>query len=179
MYINIETKAYPVSQQEIRQAYPNTSFAEPFQAPEAYAWVFDAPAPAYDPVTQRVREIAPADTIKGHWEQQWEVIALDAETIASNQANALEQTKIAYTAALDNHYLETAKAKGYDTQYTCALRAGYPGPFHDECLAFATWMDNCNIYAYSLMSEVVTGVKPLPSLVEFIAGLPELTWPGA
>ena len=195
-YINVTTSAYPLSEREIREAHPNTSFADPFQAPGGYAWVFPAPAPTYDHITQFVREIAPADTIKGHWEQQWEVLprfqdftdeagvvhTAEEQAAAAIQANQLEllaQAKASYTAALDAHFLETAKAKGYDSQYTCALRAGYPGPFHDEGVAFATWMDNCNIAAYTLMNEVLAGQKPMPSLVDFIAGLPVLIWPGA
>ena len=73
-----------MSERDIREAHPNTSFADPFKAPDDYAWVFPAPAPTYDPITQVVREIAPHDTIKGHWEQQWEVVALDADTVAAN-----------------------------------------------------------------------------------------------
>lgn len=99
MYIKIESGAYPLSERDIREAHPNTSFAEPFQAPDGYAWVFPAPAQTYDPITQVVREIAPADTIKGHWEQQWEVIDLDAETVAANQAAAAVQAREAAKAA--------------------------------------------------------------------------------
>jgi len=95
MYIQIETKQYPLSERDIREANPNTSFAEPFQPPDDYAWVFPAPQPTYDPITHAVREIAPADTIKGHWEQQWEVVALDADTVAANQANSVAAERAA------------------------------------------------------------------------------------
>ena len=178
-YINTTTNQYPVSERDIRDAFPNTSFSEPFSAPEGYAWVFPAPQPTFNPITQTVREIAPVLTVKGTWEQQWEVVDLPAEVAAVNQAAALEQTKVSYTAALDAHYLEAAKSHGYDTQYTCALRAGYPGPFHNEGVAFATWMDNCNVYAYGVMSQVMTGAIQLPTMTEFIDGLPPLVWPTA
>lgn len=50
--------------------------------------VFDTPRPAYDLITQSVREIAQELTQLGHWEQRWEVVSLDAETVAANQASA-------------------------------------------------------------------------------------------
>lgn len=74
MYINTATLQYPLSERDIREALPNTSFANPFVAPDDYAWVFPAPAPDYNPVIQSAREIAPVLTVKGTWEQQWEVV---------------------------------------------------------------------------------------------------------
>lgn len=73
LYIHKVTLAYPVTEQDIRNAYPNTSFPQPFQAPDEYAWVFPAPAPTVTNL-QIAREIAPALTDKGHYEQQWEVV---------------------------------------------------------------------------------------------------------
>lgn len=134
--------------------------------------------PTFDPITQSVNEVDPA-LADGKWTQQWVVSDLAPETISANQAAALEQAKKSYEAALDAHFLAAAKAKGYDTQYTCALRAGYPGPFHDEGVAFATWMDNCNVAAFTLMSQVLAGAVPMPSMEDFLAGLPVLTWPQA
>lgn len=84
-YINTNTKAYPVSERDIRAMNPNTSFATPFLAPEEYALVFAAPAPDHDPIKEMVREIAPVLTEKGHYEQQWEVVVLDSEQVKANQ----------------------------------------------------------------------------------------------
>lgn len=83
-YLHLETLTQ-CTEREIREAHPNTSFAEPFQAPGGYAWVFPAPSPTHDPITHTVREIAPVETIKGHWEQQWETVALSPEQVAANQ----------------------------------------------------------------------------------------------
>ena len=85
-YINTDTLQHPVSEQDIRALFPNVSFPEPFEPPANFQLVFPAPQPEYDPITQSVREGQPGLTIKGHWEQQWEIVALDAETIAANQA---------------------------------------------------------------------------------------------
>jgi len=87
-YINTTTGEYPVTEATIRAASPNTSFPAPFVAPQGYAQVFPAPQPAYNPVTHGVREIAPALTDKGHYEQRWEVFALDQQQADANTAAA-------------------------------------------------------------------------------------------
>ena len=83
-YINEQTKAYPVSERDIRAAHPNTSFPVPFKAPDNYAWVFPTPQPTYEPITHGVREIAPALSSKGEYEQQWEVYELDPAQVDEN-----------------------------------------------------------------------------------------------
>lgn len=85
-YINTETQEYPVTERAIRLLNPNVSFPTPFVAPEPYQLVFGTPAPTIDSVAQAARETAPVKTAKGHWEQQWEVVDLDAEVVAANQA---------------------------------------------------------------------------------------------
>ena len=102
-YINTTTGEYPVSEAQIRTYYPNTSFPTPFQAPEEYALVFASPHPTHAPVTEVVRELAPALTDKGHWEQHWEVVprfesaqeadAAVAEDVAAKRAAAWERIK--------------------------------------------------------------------------------------
>ena len=73
-YINTTTKQYPISEADIRAAFPNTSFTVPFKAPDEYEVVFITPQPTVDnPVLQFVREVAPELTNKGVWEQRWEV----------------------------------------------------------------------------------------------------------
>lgn len=74
-YINTSTLQYPVSERDIRNAFPNTSFSNPFKAPEEYQVVFPIPQTVFNPVVQTVREIAPVLTDKGTYEQQWEVIS--------------------------------------------------------------------------------------------------------
>jgi hypothetical protein len=86
MYINTTDSTYPHSEADIRRAFPNTSFANPFMPPDEYKVVFPAPAPAVNPITHTYRETAPVLTVKGHYEQAYEVIALDAERVAANQA---------------------------------------------------------------------------------------------
>lgn len=83
-YLHKPTGQYPLTERDIRAAYPNTSFPTPFKAPDDYAWVFPAPQPAFDPITQSVREIAPTLSSKGKYEQQWEVYELDPAQVDEN-----------------------------------------------------------------------------------------------
>lgn len=85
-------------------------------------------------------------------------------------------TQAEYIAAAEAHYDAVAKAKHYDDRYTCALRAGYAGPFQTEGQAFATWMDECNALGYRIMGEVLAGTRPQPTIGEFLAMLPGAPW---
>lgn len=97
--------------------------------------------------------------------------------IVINETRAGALTIDQYTAALESHYDAKARERRYDNRLTCALRAGYQGPFQDEGQAFAIWMDTCNAYAYGVMAEVQSGTRPMPSAAGLIAELPDLIWP--
>ena len=79
-FINTLSGSYPVTESQIRADFPNTSFSVPFIAPAPYKVVFPAPA-VYDPLTQKAVEDAPVLTVKGHWEQVWNIIDLDQAEI--------------------------------------------------------------------------------------------------
>lgn len=82
-----------------------------------------------------------------------------------------------YQKAHDAHLDAAARSRRYDSIHTAALRAGYPGPFHDEGLAFANWMDQCNAIGYQIMAEIESGQRVVPTIDEYIAMLPELVLP--
>lgn len=99
MYINTETKVVH-TEQEIRQAYPNTSFTYPFVPPDIYKPVFPIPQPQYDPITQAVYQITPELTSSGHWEQRWEVRSRFTEYVADGvTVTAAEQEAAAQAIA--------------------------------------------------------------------------------
>ena len=83
-----------------------------------------------------------------------------------------------FERALDAHLDAKAQERRYTDRFTCALRAGYPGPFQAEGAAFASWMDACNAYAYQLLVQVQAGTRPPPaSVAAFVEELPDLVWP--
>lgn len=92
VYINTQTLAYPVTQQQIQQDNPNTSFPTPFVAPAPYAPVLQSPQPSYNQITQFVQEQTPEETA-GQWYQVWVVVDLDPEQIAYNEEQAKAANK--------------------------------------------------------------------------------------
>ena len=90
----------------------------------------------------------------------------------------LEEQIVAFDAALAAHLDATARERRYDNRITCALRAGCPGPFQAEGIAFASWMDQCNALAYQLLAEVVAGTRPMPDSPQALIDLmPAMEWP--
>lgn len=88
-----------------------------------------------------------------------------------------DQVVAAYIATLEAHYDSVAQQRRYDNRLTCALRAGYPGPFQAEGAAFGSWMDRCNAYAYAQLDAVLAGTRAKPTEAALIAELPPMVWP--
>lgn len=91
-------------------------------------------------------------------------------------AETTEQIIARYEAALDSKLDSVARMYRYDNRFTFALRAAYAGPWHDEAVTFATWMDTCNAQAYTLLQNVIAGNEEIPTIEVFIAGLPEFVY---
>ena len=179
MYINTTTSQYPVSEAEIRAAYPNTSFATPFQPPEDYAVVFPAPQPAFDPITQGVREIAPELTNKGWYEQRWETYALDAATIAANQAAADKALYDGIVAATQQRLDTFAQGRGYDSILSaCTYASSSVVKFATEGQYCVDARDATWEALLTMLAEVQAGTRPRPSgYADIEAELPPLVWP--
>jgi len=105
-------------------------------------------------------------------------VAITDEEATAISAPTAAEIVASLTAALESHYDSVAQAKRYDNRLTCALRAGYAGPFRAEGQAFAVWMDNCNAYAYQVMADCLAGTRAIPTGKELIAELPVFSWPG-
>ena len=109
------------------------------------------------------------------------------DTVAGDDAYVAEwveqapppPTLAAFEKALTDHLDKTAQARRYDNRITCAVRAGFAGPFQAEGTAFALWMDECNALAYQWLTEVEAGTRPpFATTDEMIAALPPMVWPG-
>ena len=86
------------------------------------------------------------------------------------------ETLAKYDSELMNFFDRKAKEKNYDNRITCSLRAGYPGPFQAEGLAFAQWMDQCNAYCYEVIQDIQEGTRVIPTFEELSSEFPELVW---
>ena len=128
--------------------------------------------PEHDSELQDVLENG-VEYIGGQYRRKYLV---NAKVLSAEQINTIMLSR--YTAALGKHLDDVAKQRRYDNRITCSLRAGYPGPFQAEGVAFATWMDSCNAAAYQIWSDVRNGVRAAPASIEaFIAELPVIDWP--
>lgn len=81
---------YPVFSGQIKARYPNTSFTDPFEAPDEYVLVEPTPPPTTD-ATAAVVEDTPVFS-DGKVVQAWKVVPLPAETLQErehNQANII------------------------------------------------------------------------------------------
>lgn len=105
--------------------------------------------------------------------------AMTAEEVEAhlNPPKTIEQVVAGYVVALERHYDAVAQSWGYDNRLTCALRAGYAGPYQAEGVAFAVWMDNCNFYAYEQLDLVQSGDRETPTTEELVSELPEIVRP--
>lgn len=177
-YIHVPTNVYPLTESMIRAAFPNISFPAAFVPPTGYEMVFRTPRPTHDPLTHSVVETLPVKTGNGHWEQRWNVVQLSPSQAQQNQQKAQQEMIARFDAGLTAHLDKVAQSKKYDNRITCMVRAGFPGPFQAEGMAFAAWADQCNMFAYTLMQQVMTGQAPAPASVDaFISQLPQMVWP--
>lgn len=178
-YLHIPSGQYPIAERYIRTAFQNTSFPQPFVPPDGYALVFPTPQPAFDPVTQTVREIAPVLTDKGHYEQAWEVVALDAETVAANQARVAEALQASIVEQTQARLDEFAQTRNYDGILSAATYASSTVPkFQAEGQYAVEARDATWAKLYEILNDVLAGNRPMPAGFEEIEPeLPVLEWP--
>lgn len=104
-------------------------------------------------------------------------VIVDASTITW-PTNIIPPTEAEIIAAMEALFDKVAQSRRYHNRLTCALRAGYSGPFQAEGTAFATWMDNCNALAYQMQAEIRAGTRSMPTTIdEALSYLPAITWP--
>lgn len=88
MYINAQTFKIYTSHSDARADFPLTSLPPMLtdeMLEELGVYSVKQTVPTYNPITHTVLEIAPAMSIEGHYEQQWEIVELEPEQIAINQ----------------------------------------------------------------------------------------------
>ena len=104
------------------------------------------------------------------------LVPLTQEEIAALPVKTPAQIVAEFVASLESHYDSVARAKNYDNRYTCALRAGYAGPFQSEGQSFAQWMDECNAYGYQELAKIQNGLRQMPTIEQFLSELPAAPW---
>lgn len=101
------------------------------------------------------------------------------EARALDEAEKLKQEKfVAFQQAVSAHLDIEARKKGYDNIINAALRSGFAGPYHDEGVAYASWMDACWQMCYAELAKVEQGLREEPTIEEFLLELPSIVLPG-
>lgn len=93
-YIKLDDKTYPVTEQEIREIYSNTSFPFPFQPPQGYAPVLESTIPDHDSIYQSYRELDPVQDSHGNWIKTYEVYNLSDTECWANKKSAILKNKL-------------------------------------------------------------------------------------
>ena len=85
-----------------------------------------------------------------------------------------EEIQAEYTQAIQVHLDAKAVEKGYDNIVSACSYAGYPNPFQAEGVVYGTWRANVWTKGYEILAQVQAGERPLPTIEELLAELPEL-----
>jgi len=110
------------------------------------------------------------------YDSGWTVI--DQAAVDTVKAQIVEKRIAEIVRAMEALFDATAQSRRYDNRVTCAMRAGYVGPFQAEGLAFASWMDASNAAAYQMLAQVQAGTMTMPATTaDALALLPEMVWP--
>jgi hypothetical protein len=100
-------------------------------------------------------------------EQRWTQVRLTNDEI-----------KNVLLAAVRTHIENIATGRGWTSPESCTARAGYPGPWQDEAILFANWMDDCYVKLFELFNEFEGDSEKLPVSVDaYISNLPTISWP--
>lgn len=196
MFINTQTKQYPITEQDIRALNPNVSFPAVFQAPDEYAVVFSVPKPEYNTIIEVAIESTPELTNKGTWQQTWVVQPAftdytdaegvlhtaqeqEAAAIAKDAAEKAQRLQENVTTSTQQRLDDFAKTRNYDGILSaCTYATSTVLKFKTEgqyCVEArdATWAK-----LYEILDEVKSGERPVPTGYADIEGeLPVLEWP--
>ncbi|MDD2879690.1 MAG: hypothetical protein PHQ58_04570 [Rhodoferax sp.] len=159
-----------------RTLHPNVSFPEAISQEIADSFGADL-VELKDPPPLARREQAvvnePAyNEETGRWTQDWTVSPItDPEILAESYRMEAEELKQRYLGHVQVHLDTKAREHGYDDIKSAALRAAYPGPYQQEGITLATWMDECWFLTFELLAEAQGGAAELTQ-EQLIAQLP-------
>ena len=178
MWIDPKTMRVFVSHSDIRAAFALTSFpsvmTEADIASVGVLPVTQTDQPAFDPLTQKVVETAPA-LVDGQWVQQWTVEPL---TPQEQQAVAL-RIKQEIVEATQQRLDDFARTRNYDNILSACTYATSTVPkFAAEGQYCVYARDNTWAALYTILAEVEAGTRPMPSgYADIESELPVLAWP--
>lgn len=83
-----------------------------------------------------------------------------------------------YRHAIQRRIDDAAGERGYDSAASCASYATSTVPaWQAEAQALIAWRDAVWVYAHAELDKVQRGVRPQPSVDDFLGELPAISWP--
>ena len=82
-----------------------------------------------------------------------------------------------YDKALTAHLDAVAQSRRWQDRISLMARAGFPGPWQADAIAFGQWADTCNSIGYAILADFQAGNIPQPTVQEVLDALPEMVWP--
>lgn len=180
---NGQITQYPYNLAQLKQDNPNVSFPSSPSAQTLNDFgmhiVVAKGQPEHDRLTQVANELTPAfNEVKAQWEQQWEVVDLDAESAAANQAAAANALQTSIVAATQASLDDFAKTRNYDSILSaCTYATSVVSKFSKEGQHCVNMRDQTWETLYNILDEVKNGTRPMPtSFADIEAELPVLQW---
>lgn len=88
-----------------------------------------------------------------------------------------EQIQRDMTDAVQAYLDVTARSRGYDGILSACSYAAVDNPFQAEGIACLHWRSAVWAACYAILAEVEAGTRPVPTLAELLAELPQMEWP--
>jgi len=96
------------------------------------------------------------------------------------QEEFLASTKSRLTSVIQSMLDETAKERNYDSILSLCTYATSPTvKFAAEGQAGVSWRDEVWAKGYTVLADVESGARAIPTESELLAELPSFVWPGA
>lgn len=124
-------------------------------------------APADDPPTPPEGKLVEPDDWEvrgGAWHRRWRYVDAPLPTLEE------------YDAAMEEHLVQERSARGYTTREPTAYLASANPRWAQDARDWVAHVDAVMAYALDLINAVQSGQRTPPTMAEFRAGLPQITW---
>jgi len=105
---------------------------------------------------------------------------VNVKSAAVIQEEFLASTKSRLTSAIQSTLDEKAKERNYDSILSLCTYATSPtAKFSKEGQAGVSWRDEVWAKGYTILADVESGARAIPTEAELLSELPNFVWPGA
>ena len=106
--------------------------------------------------------------------------SINVKSAAVLQEEFLASKKSRLTSAVQSMLDETARERGYDSILSlCSYATSTAAKFSAEGQAGVSWRDEVWAQGYSILADVESGARAIPTVDELLSELPSFVWPGA